>query len=185
MKILYYKNYIKISNKTCLILKMGCIISNFIDRINVSVYNGETVRFLTCNDTDTLYKYINSFDIMKSFIEYEKIIYNNDIEYKQVLTLLYKYSLNEQIKQIITTHIDTTNIETFYDLHEKLNNEEYINITETNILFDMNDIKAIKLIILYLKNQDIIFKPTYKKLMKKYEYIYKSFPNKIDYNVYH
>ena len=164
---------------------MGCTFSSFIDRINVSVYNGETVRLLTYNDTDSLFRYINSYDIMKSFIDYnEQLIHKDDIEYERVLILIYKYSLND-IKQIITTHIDTTNIESFYDFHEKLNNDEYINIIENKLLFDLNDINAIKSIILYLKNQDIIFNTTYKKLMKRYEYIIDSYPSKIDYEVYH
>lgn len=165
---------------------MGCIISNFIDRINISVYNGEMVRLLTYNESDSLYKYINSYDIMKSFIDYnEKLINNNEKDYERILILLYKYSLNEQIKQIISSHIDTSNIESFYDFHDKLNNEQYINIIETKLLFDIYDIKAIKSIILYLKNQNIIFNTTYKKLMKKYNYIHDSFPNKSDYEIYH
>ena len=165
---------------------MGCTFSNFINRINVSVYNGETVRLLTYNEPYTLFKYINSYDIIKSFIDYnEHIIYKDDTEYERTLLILYKYSFNEEIKRIISSHINTLNIETFYDFRNKLNNDEYINVIETNLLFDLNDIKAIKTIIMYLKNQNIIYNTIYKKLMKRYEYIHDSFPNKIDYKVYH
>lgn len=164
---------------------MGCYLSKFIDRINVSVYNGEAVRLLTYNDTDTLFKYINSYDIMKTFIEYnEKIIHKNDIEYEHILILLYKYSLNEQVKRLISSYIDTSDYISFYEFYKKLDNSEYIDIIETKLLFDKNDIKAIKTIIIFLKNQDIIFNTTFKKLMKKYEYIQNSFPLKIDYEVY-
>ena len=165
---------------------MGCSFSNFINRINVSVYNGETVKLLTYNDPYTLTKYINSYDIIKSFIDYnEQIIHKNEKEYEQALIILYKYSFNEEIKRIISLHIDTLNIESFYDFRNKLNNDEYINIIETNLLFDLNDLKAIKYIIMYLKNNDIMIETTYKKILKSYDYIINSFPNDIDYNVYH
>lgn len=165
---------------------MGCIFSNFIDRINVSVYNGETVRLLTYNEPYTLFKYINSYDIIKSFIDYnDHLIYKDDEEYERILIILYKYSFNEKIKRIISSHINTLSIESFYDFCNKLNKDEYINIIETNLLFDLNDIKAIKSIIMYLKNNNIIFGTTYKKILKSYDYIINSFPNKVDYNVYH
>ena len=164
---------------------MGCFISSFIDKINVSVYNSETIRLLTYDDTDTLFRYINSYDIMKSFIDYnEKIIHKDNKEYERALIILYKYTLNTDLKQIITFHIETLNIESFYDFHERLEKEKYINIIETNLLFDMNDINAIKSIIMFLKNNDIIFNTTFKKLMKRYEYIQDCYPRKIDYNVY-
>lgn len=165
---------------------MGCTFSNFIERINVSVYNGEAVRLLTYDEPNTLFKYINSYDIMKSFIDYnDQIIHKDDKEYERLLIILYKYSFNDQIKQIITTHIDTTNIESFYDFYKKLDSTEYINIIETSLLFDLNDIRAIKSIIMYLKNKNIIFDTTYNKLIKSYEYIINSFPNNIEYEVYH
>lgn len=165
---------------------MGCSFSNFIERINVSVYNGEAVRLLTYNEPYTLFRYINSYNIMKSFIDYnEQIIHKDYEEYERILIILYKYSFNEEIKRIISSHIDTSGIEAFYDFYAKLNTEEYINVIETNLLFDLNDIKAIKSIIIYLKNNDIIFDTTYKKMLKSYNYLINSFPNKVDYNIYH